>query len=431
MKIIRVSVSNFLRVSEAMVESSPDGFNVIGGDNGAGKSSMLRAMITALTGASKGMPDEPVNNKGDKGEVTVVLSSGHTCRYSQKTGGRPVFKITDKDGNKLSPADFLKTIVGSLAFDPVAFIRMNDKAQVDLYRSLLKIDFTALDEEYDRLFSRRTPLTTQGEALRELVTKWEVFTGLPEAPISISGLTEELQKAQTHNYEMRNLDRARVNALTMKAEKGKEIVNTQSRIKVLEDQLELARQMLAKQEDELMGIEQDIEEKTAAMADWKEIECDTIFNQINNAEEINRKIRSNKDRTDKANEYRKIYNEHVAITSRLKEIIAQKKEILANTNFPLKGVAFSEDGNCLTVDGIPFSQLSSALQLKVAVALGFTQNAELKDIIIRDGAFLDHNSMLAIKDMVEQYDAQLWIERVGTDEFTTIEMIDGEVKNVN
>jgi predicted ATP-dependent endonuclease of OLD family len=430
MKITQVDISNFLRVSEATVEVGDDGVVVLGGENGAGKSSFLKAVECTLSDA-RNLPVKPLHGKAEKGSTTVKLSSGHvitrTIRTDKKGAVKTELKIHDGMGNPILPSEFLPTIIGDLAFDPVKFIRMKPKEQVELFRALLGLDFEALDTEYKRLYDNRTPLTVSANKLRAQIEAMPKHQGIPATEMTTDEIMDEMEKLNAVNRD-NELQRTQLANVQQKhVHVNNSITNTAERIRVLKEQLKNAEDMLSQQMQEREDIAKDIQARQATVDVLVDLDTSALRQRMQDIAELNVKVRENAFRSEKIAEYKVMFAEHEKMTQRLAEIDRTKKEQIANAKFPVDGVTFSESGDCLEVGGIPFTELSSALQLKIAVAIGFAQNPALRVILIRDGAFLDKKSMLAIKDIVEQYDAQVFEERVGVDKFTTVIMEDGKV----
>jgi len=92
---------------------------------------------------------------------------------------------------------------------------------------------------------------------------------------------------------------------------------------------------------------------------------------------------------------------------------------------PIKGLSVDKDG--VTYKGFPFSQLSDSEQLKVSMAIAMAVNPKLKVIRVRDGSLLDEENMKIIREMANNNDFQIWIERVEQGEVGFI-IEDGELK---
>jgi hypothetical protein len=65
--------------------------------------------------------------------------------------------------------------------------------------------------------------------------------------------------------------------------------------------------------------------------------------------------------------------------------------------------------------------------IKISVAIGFALNPKLKILLIRDGSLLDDDNMKVVAEMAAAAGAQIWMERVGTDEHTSVVIEDGHV----
>jgi hypothetical protein len=93
---------------------------------------------------------------------------------------------------------------------------------------------------------------------------------------------------------------------------------------------------------------------------------------------------------------------------------------------PIEGLALNEEG--VTFNDLPFSQCSSAEQLRISVAMGLALNPKLKVLLIRDGSLLDEESMKALAEQAAAADAQVWLERVGDKDKCAVIIEDGAVK---
>ena len=98
---------------------------------------------------------------------------------------------------------------------------------------------------------------------------------------------------------------------------------------------------------------------------------------------------------------------------------------MAAAAFPVVGLGFNDNG--VTFNGVPFSQASSAEQLRVSVAMGLALNPTLRVVLIRDGSLLDDDSLAMVATMAAEKDSQVWIERVGHGEETSVVIEDGAV----
>lgn len=117
------------------------------------------------------------------------------------------------------------------------------------------------------------------------------------------------------------------------------------------------------------------------------------------------------------------------LTTKLETLDADKRGQLSAAKFPVDGLSIDlvNEGGVL-FKGFPFSQASSAEQLRVSVAMGMALNPTLRVMCIRDGSLLDEDSMQMLADMAEAGDYQFWIETVDTTGPSTIVIEDGHVR---
>ena len=117
-----------------------------------------------------------------------------------------------------------------------------------------------------------------------------------------------------------------------------------------------------------------------------------------------------------------------SLTEEIDRIDSEKARAIRDAKYPIEGLGF--DVNGVTLNGIPFSQSSSAQQLKVSVAIGLALNPSLRVLLIRDGSLLDEKSLAMLGQMAEKAGAQVWVERVGVDDHTSVVIEDGQAWEV-
>ena len=76
---------------------------------------------------------------------------------------------------------------------------------------------------------------------------------------------------------------------------------------------------------------------------------------------------------------------------------------------------------------MPFSQASSAEQIRVSLAMAMSLNPKLRVIRILDGSLLDADNLALITEAAVAADYQVWIERVSDPSETAVVIEDGEV----
>lgn len=407
--IISLKAENVKRLSA--VEITPKGdVVVIGGQNGAGKSSVLDSIIYAM-GGKDAICDQPIRRGEEK--ASIVLETEELTVERTFTEKGSYLTVKNKDGFAAgSPQALLDKMFNGFSFDPLEFTRMDAKKQRETFMRLLKLDFSALDKEYATVFEERTFIGRDGKALK---AQFDGIPADPEAPtteVVVSEIVKQLEEAQAVNRD-NELKRSAASKLQA------DLARQEQWIADYEAKLAEMRQNLAK-------IQSEAKVATEAADACKDIDTEPLSAKIRDAEQINSRARQAKQRASLKDQLDQVLAEWKKRDSRLTEINATKATMIKEADFPIKELTFSSDG--VLVNDLPFDQASSAEQLRIAVAMGLSANPQFRVVLIRDGSLLDENSMAAIAEMAKQYDASVWIERVGDGKEVSIVIEDGHVK---
>ena len=125
MKIVKLTAENFMRL--VAVEITPKGNAImITGNNAAGKSSVLDAIMAAFCG-KKYQPAKPIRNGQDHAEVVVETENFIIKRTFTAKGGGSI-TVTNAEGMEArSPQALLDKLVGKIAFEPMSFFKDSKK----------------------------------------------------------------------------------------------------------------------------------------------------------------------------------------------------------------------------------------------------------------------------------------------------------------
>jgi DNA repair exonuclease SbcCD ATPase subunit len=389
------------------VTITPDGNAVvIGGKNGAGKSSVLDAIMYALAGG-KSLPTVPIRNGEKSGKVEVKLSADFgtpalkVTRVFTAKGSRLEVRYDDEMRAKVSnPQALLDSLCGRVAFDPLAFTRAKPAEQAEQLRQLVGLDFSTLDADRQRHYEQRTERNRQVKAMRARLDAMPRHDYAPEEPVVVAELLEQLEAAEITNDDARNAERAAKQA-------ADEAMSLDKQIAEMEAALVAARQRreeLCQQADELHEV--------ADAAQY--VDTTAIHERIRKAEIINAQVRENLEREQLEAALEATEDGSKVLTQSIEEIDAQKQRMLADAKWPVPGLGFNEDG--VTLNGLPFDQASQAEQLRVSVAMGFAANPKLRVILLRDASLLDADSLAMVAAMAEEADGQVWLETVSVGE---------------
>ena len=136
-KILCFSAGNFKALKAFYCEPKPEGLTVIGGDNGAGKSSCLDARAFAVGGA-KYRPSNP-KREGAVGDTTlhVELSNGITVERKGKNLS-PVI-VTDREGARHGQ-ELLDAFISNIAIDLPKFYNASSRDKAHMILDTLGIE---------------------------------------------------------------------------------------------------------------------------------------------------------------------------------------------------------------------------------------------------------------------------------------------------
>lgn len=424
MKIIRLEAENTKRLRA--IEIMPKGdLVIVGGRNGQGKSSTLDAIEMALGGAGT-IPPEPIRRGARKARIVVDLGDLIVERVFTAKGTQLVVKNAEGVEQR-SPQALLDSLCSRVAFDPLAFARMDPRKQDEVLKKLLNIDFTMLDQERASVFAERAH---ENKAIKELKARLDAMPHHPDAPAqetSVADLMAELERREELRREHLRLQAAAESTQAAVTAALRDVELEEERIAELEKALAAARANVARLR--LAATERASEESDARAA----LEAHTypdpaeIKTQLQTVEQTNRLVRANAERAKLKAELRERETKAEKLTDRLINIDNQKAGILERAEFPVPGLGFDDAGP--TLNGIPLEQASQAERLRVSVAIGIALNPKLRVLLVRDGSLLDDDSMRMLAELAAEHDCQVWLERVGTGDPTAIVIEDGEVLN--
>jgi len=410
MKIVRLEAENVKRLRA--VEIAPDGsLVVIGGRNGAGKTSVLDAIEMAL-GGKRAAPPKPVREGEEIARVVCDLGE-LVVKRTFKPDGRSTLKVETHDGASYkSPQRMLDELVGELSFDPLAFARMQPRERVEMLRALVGVDLEQLDAERRQAYEDRTAVNREAKTLEGQLAGLPEHPDAPEAEVSVAELAEELDAAQAATGKY-NAAQQGVRIAERDADEAQaEVDRLRAELAVAEERLESARQQVMRAHAEANAM--------PAPPDTA-----SIREQMRNAEAINAKVRDNTRRRELLVQLEAMRAESQRLTDAIAAVDERKREAVAAAELPVEGLGFDDAG--VTLEGVPFEQASGAEQLRCSVAMGLALNPKLRVLLIRDGSLLDEDSLRLVAEMADEQGAQVWLERVGAGDGGVL-IEDGEVR---
>lgn len=432
MKIVSLVAENVKKL--VAVEIKPDGNLVeLTGKNGAGKTSILDSIWWALAGAShiqaapirRGQKEARI--RLDLGEVVVTRTFARKDEGGFTTG----VSVQSQEGARFpSPQKMLDSLLGSLSFDPLAFSRMESREQFDaLKRFVPEVDFQRIEGLNKRDFDNRTDLNRKAKEARGAAASIVVSDGLPDEPVNVRGLADELAQAGERNAQIEAAKTSRERAVESIAGKTAKATGEREQAAVLRRQAErLIAEAVGKEEaaEKIERDAADLKAKLDALPPLATpIDTRTIRAKIADAETVNAGVSQRERKKEHLDRAAKLEVEAKAITTQIDARNAEKEQKIASAKLPISGLGFGE-GNVL-LNGLPFEQASDAEQLRASIAIAMAGNPKLRVIRVRDGSLLDADGMRLLGEMAETNDMQVWVERVATDSAVGIVISDGMV----
>ena len=413
MRIISLSVENFLRVEAAEIRPEGD-LVVIAGPNEAGKSTLINAIWTAL-GGEKVAPEEPIRQGAKRAQVTLELGDGEgpvlmVERIYTESGSRLRVSERREDGEAVTfraPQAMLSAMLSSLAFDPEAFARMKSAEQAAMLAELTGLDTSDLDAEEREVRDMRRAVGRRRE---------DVPMPEGEAPrrVDVAELTERLSVAQEASRVYESWER------DLRHTKGQETY--------WRDMIAECESALAEAKESLAATQREIAAATEAHANRlnPRDEIAELTAELRQAGETNARSDAYAREVERAEAADAVQADYDRMSARIDEIMAERAERIAACEMPVDGLSI-EDGKVL-YEGRPFAQASTARRLDISLAIGMAQNPKLRVLRIEHGSLLDERLMDIIATRCAEHGYQAWVEVVANrDEGVGIYIEDGKV----
>ncbi|HUX17098.1 MAG TPA: AAA family ATPase, partial [Phycisphaerae bacterium] len=347
MKIIRLEAENVKRIRAVRIV--PEGAAVvIGGNNGEGKTSVLDSIAYAL-GGKGAICEQPIRTGSRKARVICELDEEGLVVTRTFARGKPdKLVVADKAGvPRRGPQAILDALVGKLTFDPLGFVSMKPRDQLDTLKALVGLDFSELNLKRERLYDERTAVNRTAKSLRAQLAAIPLDLDAPDKEVSVAELMKELEKVEGANAKIAKLVgdaeavEAEMKALHDKATEAREQVEIwQAEVKRIKNALAAKAEHLS----ELQG------QREAAPA----LDPAPIRERIAAAEGINAKVRRRKQQVTLAQEVAADDDRSERLSGQIEAVDADKAKQLAAAEFPVEGLGFDDDR--VLLNHLPFDQ---------------------------------------------------------------------------
>jgi len=383
----KIKCQNF-KIIEFLDINPKRGVTFIFGPNESGKSTVMDVVETTLVGGKKIL--NPVRDNQKKAETEIELDDYVIKKIFTDKSVR--LEVYDKEGVKqIGGLKLIEKLINKIGFDPHEFTRLNAKDQRKMLLELLKIDFTDLDKQREKIFEERRDVGSQRKVLptyeEQEISVAEDYCAKPE--ININELSEKLQEEQTKVVGYNTAQSS--------------IEENKKQIKIRNDEIETAKRVimnLNSKNDELSLIKK----PTADIEKMKK--------ELDNADKKNISIRNSKEIISNQEKIVEFDLEYAEKSKKMNAIDTHKQNVLKNAEMPLNGLAITED--CVIYEDRPFEQLSTSQKMKVSIAicLLLMDNKKEKIIMIREGNLLDSKSIDIVIEMAKENNCYFFIEYV-------------------
>lgn len=422
-----LKVRDVLGVSAVDLTFNPErNLYVVGGDNGAGKTSTIDSLWYAL-GGGRVIADKPIKDGAKTARVELKVNNRVTGKleleiirtwwYDRKKNLRTKLEVLDARGVEVEGGaqGVLDTLYSHL-IDPIEFMNFDRKRQVEAVRQCVGLDFTALDAEYDDRFKQRTVETGKADVLK---SQLEFCDEYPDAVGKVAEDTADLiAKQKKHDEAV-----AEKAALERQAHNHTETAaNEKEHLEGLEAQVRAS-----KQEIERLEIEAGVKQKQANEVDVPSV--GNIAEKIEAADKLRKQLTANETHAKKKTETEEAVKLAAASTERLDAIKEEKTTALAKAEFPVPGMSF--DGDTVLFNKTPLDQCSTSEQIRVSTGMALANPPALAVLIIRRGESLDRSNLDVIEEMAAKAKAYIITERVSTGEECNVVIKDGKGEDTN
>jgi len=404
MKILKLTMENVLKIKALQVVPDSEVIN-IKGENGAGKSSILDAIVINFKG-DRDLPKEPIKRGAKKGIITVDIDGDPDSKIPPFTITRtitPKSTSTKIEPDTVlfgdTPRSFLDKLIGKISFDPLAFINQEGPKQRAALLELIGVDVDALDSKEKDIYNERTmvnrDLKTSKARLESLNTWPEIKE---EKVIEIDEVSAKIVKAMESNNEIER--RCVIND-------NRKASVIAARIRFHELELEITD--LNKY---IITTKAEYSKEKEVMSKVEMVDVDDLNNQISNIGNTNAKIRDNIAYRVETSTLTSIQNEYDKLDNSLTTVREERVQLIQDADIPVPGLAFDEAG--LLYRDIPLSQCSDGEKLMVSMGISMALNPTVRVLLIKDGSLLDGNNRKILSDMCKDKGFQLWMESVAS-----------------
>lgn len=412
--------TNIMKLRHVALQLQP-GMNRVLGENEAGKSTFLNLIKWAIADARE-LPSEIITRGEERAEIVLKFGGFVVERRfhkNEKGGEEQSLVLIGPDGGRLpKPQTTLNAFYDKYCFDPVAFMRMEPKQQVEVMKRLGNLNFGPLETARAKLYEQRTEVNAKGVAAKaRFIAMPTPPAELPEQPVNVDELLAEQNALQTVrlNNQAKRAELARQSERERQAEQRVQALRTAQAELEEEFERRLA-QAKANVANAIAAFDKAVkegDEMRLATGELVDPPVADLTAKISAAQTTNLWVERRDQRAKLRAELDELKKLSDDLTTQIETLDKQKTDAIAAVKFPVEKLGYSDETPLY--DGLVLAQASAAIQLRVSVAIGVALNPKLRLMLVRDAALMGTAQLELLKQLALERRAQLLVEIAARD----------------
>lgn len=387
MKVVKFEIENYKALS-GRHEVIPDGssFFLVGG-NGKGKTSVGRVLIDMMT---KNHPTKPITEGEYEGFARVIFDDLSEMMVKFEDTKKPKFTFLTPAGDRIAtPKEFFEKMAGpGMTFDIDKFLSLAPKPRRAMLEEMVGIDLSFLNKQEEVLMEQARELRRDHKAQVARVKPFDPEM-IDKEEIDVIDLSKRIAEQQMYQRD-KKMNQSNIDHL-------------HSTIQRLEKELAEAKESLS----ESLEYAEEINSKMVP-----EFEVAMWVEEMNKADEINKKIRTAKEMYKESQIAKQVAESLHKAEKDIEQIRKDKTNLIKSKPLPAEGLEFDPDGDGLLLNGLPFedSQVATSAKMITALQIAEAQLGKIRYLHF-DAAILDKENALKVLAWAESKGLQLCLER--------------------
>lgn len=428
MLVKEIELVNFKTI-ESFKHEFKGGIYLITGENEVGKTTLLNAIVTLLTGNRSA---NLLKQGKEKGFAKIKVGDYEVeIKFTEKNP-RGTFTITAESGLTSNNISMLEKIFDYQDFDAHDFVSWSQTAegrrkQVEAVKSLLPEDarkrLEEIEIETSSIREERKEANVSHKNLQSVLSEFNIDQNDIDKysnKLELMGLFDSKNDIQEKNRQIEDVSqrqeerREKLNGFDSEIDIKRSIYG--SKINDLKAQI---KSVESEMEDKIEGMEserKDLKDKSDKADVWlKENaikDLDEINEKINSVEYHNEKHNKIADFKENKAKLGQVEKKRNKFNSDLDSLVSEKEDIIKKSKIPVDGLTFTDDG--LFLNGIPFApgEVSTSQEMEVAAKLIIAKNPKVKVFRIAQGESLGQERLNSIVRFAKKNGYQGFIEEV-------------------